>query len=447
MIQFTPTTAGEVTAQLRVSDGRGGVTTQSLALQVTQTTVNVPPAIDSTPRPNIPVGEPWIYSIAADDANSDPLSLQLLQGPSGLQLDPQLRLLSWSPAPSQLGIHNVVLQVSDGRGGTTQQAFSVEVIAQNNSTTPRIVSPPSAFRATLGEMFSYDLRAADEDGDGDGNAIEWLLLDAPHGTSLDARYGTLRWTPTLEQLGQQSFLIAARDPAGNEGLQSFSLLVSGANLGPSILSRAPSEATVDERYVYGLRAVDPENNPLTFALKSSPSGMTIDAERGVIRWTPTAAQIGTAQVTVEVRDVHGQTAEQTFGIAVAQVIRNQPPTITSRPTFRARATAEYSYQMQARDIEGDALSYQLLQAPVGMQINASSGLIQWTPTLDQVGSHLIRVVVTDTAGNQALQRFALQVRANQAPVIVSTAPTEIALGGKYGYDLQVNDAEADPLRL
>ncbi len=212
-----------------------------------------------------------------------------------------------------------------------------------------------------------------------------------------------------------------------------------------ILSRAPSEATVDERYVYGIRAVDPENNPLTFVLKSSPSGMTIDAERGVIRWTPTAAQIGTAQVTVEVRDVHGQSAEQTFGIAVTQVIRNQPPTITSRPTFRARATAEYSYQVQARDIEGDALSYQLLQAPVGMQINANSGLIQWTPTLDQVGSHLIRVVVTDTAGNQALQRFALQVRGNQAPVILSTAPTEIALGGKYGYDLQVNDAEADPL--
>ncbi len=239
VIQFTPTAAGEVTAQLRVSDGRGGVTTQSFALQVAQTTVNVPPAIDSTPRPNIPVGEPWIYSIAADDANSDPLSLQLLQGPSGLQLDPQLRLLSWSPTPSQLGIHNVVLQVSDGRGGTTQQAFSVEVIAQNNSTTPRIVSPPSAFRATLGEMFSYDLRAADDDGDGDGNAIEWLLLDAPHGTSLDARYGTLRWTPTLEQLGQQSFLIAARDPAGNEGLQSFSLLVSGANLGPSYTVASP----------------------------------------------------------------------------------------------------------------------------------------------------------------------------------------------------------------
>ncbi len=443
VIQFTPANVGAFAAQFRVSDGRGGVAMQSFTLQVSPTAVNVPPTIDSTPRTVVPLGEPWVYSIAADDVNGDPLSLQLLQAPNGLQIDPQQRLLSWAPTASQLGIHDIVLQVSDGRGGTTQQDFSVEVIAENTSTAPRIVSPPSAFRATLGEMFSYDLRAADDDGD----AVEWLLLDAPHGTSLDARYGTLRWTPTLEQLGQQSFLIAARDPAGNVGLQSFSLVVSGANLGPTILSRAPSEATVDERYVYALRAVDPENNPLVFSLKSSPSGMTIDTERGVIRWTPTAAQIGTAQVSVEVRDAHGHTAEQTFGVAVAQAIRNQPPTIFSRPTFRTRATAQYEYQVQARDVEGDALSYQILQAPAGMQINASSGHILWTPTLDQVGSHLIRVVVTDTAGNQALQRFAIQVRANQAPVIVSIAPTEIALGGKYGYDVQVDDAESDPLEF
>lgn len=178
------------------------------------------------------------------------------------------------------------------------------------------MSPPSAFRATVDEPFKYDLKAAD----GENDPVEWTLIEAPHGASLDRRYGTLRWTPTLDHLGLQRFVVSAKDPLGLEALQSFSLNVSGANLGPSILSRSPSVAVVAERYVYGIRAVDPENDALVYALKASPTGMTIDAARGIIRWTPTLGQLGTANVTVDVTDSRGNKSTQRFQINVTQVV-------------------------------------------------------------------------------------------------------------------------------
>jgi len=358
-----------------------------------------------------------------------------------MTLDANMRALSWTPTLAQLGAHSVSLNVADGRGGSIAQTFSLSVVANSENHAPSIASPPSAFRATVGEPFAYDLRAADEDGD----PVEWTLVESPHGASLDRRYGTLRWTPTLDQLGLQRFVVSAKDPIGLETLQSFSLIVSGANLAPSILSRAPSEAVAQERYVYGIRALDPENDPLTFALQSGSAGMTIDAARGVVRWTPTLGQLGTANATVEVTDTRGNKSTQSFSINVTQLVRNREPIITSRANFRARVDALYQYDVNAVDPEGNAITYSLVSAPAGMQIDVTSGLITWTPTTAQAGSHLVQVAATDTSGGRSVQRFAVLARINQAPTITSTALTSVALGGTYRYDVQVTDPESDAL--
>jgi hypothetical protein len=410
-------------------------------LQVAASAANIAPTFHSVPRLTIPAGQPWVYLISADDTNGDPITLSMPTAPSGMTLDAGQRLVRWTPSVAQIGSHPLVLNVADGRGGSTAQSVTVEAVSNSNNHEPRIVSPPSAFRATVGERFAYDLKAEDDDND----PVEWTLIDAPHGASLDRRYGTMRWTPSIDQLGLQRFVVSAKDPLGFETLQSFSLIVSGMNLGPSILSRALSEAVVNERYVYGIRAIDPENDPLTFALTSGPTGMTIDAVRGIVRWTPSLSQIGTANATVEVTDVRGNKSTQRFQINVTQVVRNQDPIITSRAVFRARVDALYQYDVNAMDPEGRSLTYSLTSSPSGMQIDTITGLVTWTPTLAQAGSHLVQVAVQDAEGGRSLQRFAILVRANQAPEILSLPITQLSVGGVYQYDVQVTDPEGDAL--
>ncbi|MFO0011239.1 MAG: putative Ig domain-containing protein [Planctomycetota bacterium] len=441
VVSWAPSIPGPTEVVIAARDPRGGRTEQRFSIQVAGSAINLPPIVRSIARSSIPAGQPWAYVVAADDPNGDPITITMLTAPPGMSLDSGMRTLLWTPTSAQVGSHPVAIRIADGRGGVTEHSFSVQVLANSIHAAPEIVSPPSASRATVGEPFRYDLRATDEDGD----PVEWRLEEAPHGASIDRRYGTLRWSPTLEQLGLQRFVVSARDPLGWEAKQSFSLIVSGVNLAPLILSRAPTEAVVDERFVYGIRAVDPENNPLTFGLVQGPAGMTIDSVRGIVRWTPAVSQLGMASVTLEVDDGRGNRSTQTFSLRVTETIRNLDPIITSRANFRARVDAMYQYDVQAVDPEGRSLTYSLISSPSGMQIDATTGLVTWTPALAQAGSHLVQVAVQDAEGGRSLQRFAILVRANQAPEILSLPITQVSVGGLYQYDVQVTDPEGDTL--
>src|SRR5205823_4313482 len=55
------------------------------------------------------------------------------------------------------------------------------------------------------------------------------------------------------------------------------------------------------------------------------------------------------------------------------------PAFTSTPLTTAAAGTAYSYAAQALDPSGESLVYLLYQAPSGMTVDASSGILSWTP--------------------------------------------------------------------
>lgn len=81
-----------------------------------------------------------------------------------------------------------------------------------------------------------------------------------------------------------------------------------------ILASIP--ASIDTQYLYQVRAVDPQDYPLTYSLTQAPAGMTIDSTTGLITWIPTAAQVGQNSVNVQVEDTHGGTGTQSFTVTV-----------------------------------------------------------------------------------------------------------------------------------
>jgi hypothetical protein len=91
-------------------------------------------------------------------------------------------------------------------------------------------------------------------------------------------------------------------------------------------------------------------------------------------------------------------------------MNNTPPTIVSSPAS-AKQGGQYTYQVQASDPDGDALSYSLEAAPSGMTIHPQTGLVQWTPAAGTRGRHQIRVVAKDPKGGFATQEFDLSLSA------------------------------------
>ncbi len=85
------------------------------------------------------------------------------------------------------------------------------------------------------------------------------------------------------------------------------------------------------------------------------------------------------------------------------------PVIASTPLTTATEGSLYNYTVTATDADEDVLTYSLDIAPAGMSINASSGLIAWTPESAQVGSQSVTARATDPGGLFATQFFTIAV--------------------------------------
>jgi Ca2+-binding RTX toxin-like protein len=70
-------------------------------------------------------------------------------------------------------------------------------------------------------------------------------------------------------------------------------------------------------------------------------------------------------------------------------------------------TTSYRYDADAIDVDGDTLTYTLLQAPSGAAIDAATGVVTWTPSAAGLYGFVIRV--EDRKGGTAEQAYTLNV--------------------------------------
>src|SRR3990172_4672152 len=150
--------------------------------------------------------------------------------------------------------------------------------------------------------------------------------------------------------------------------------------------------------------------------------MALAADTGQITWTPAIADEGTHTVVVQVDDGRGGTTQQSYVLSVIEPPANRPPVFTSIPLVAAEVNTAYGYDAQASDADGDPLTFSLASGPAGMTVDASSGLVAWTPTGDQLGTQNVVLQVSDGRGGTATQSFTIllgQQPGNTAPIIIS----------------------------
>lgn len=89
---------------------------------------------------------------------------------------------------------------------------------------------------------------------------------------------------------------------------------------PQITSTPVTMVTQNVLYSYDVEAEDPDLWDLIseFSLAVYPTGMTIDANNGLIQWTPTPAEVGDHNVTVVAADTMDANDVQSFVITVEQ---------------------------------------------------------------------------------------------------------------------------------
>jgi hypothetical protein len=104
------------------------------------------------------------------------------------------------------------------------------------------------------------------------------------------------------------------------------------------------------------------------------------------------------KVSVKVTPFDGEN----YGVPVVmnREIRNMPPVIVENKEFIFDGKA-CSYQVKASDPDEDTLQYSLEQAPGGMTIDKSTGLIKWSVPPDFKGEMDVSIIVNDGQGGIA----------------------------------------------
>jgi hypothetical protein len=131
--------------------------------------------------------------------------------------------------------------------------------------------------------------------------------------------------------------------------------------------------------------------------------MSINPVSGAITWTPTEAQgPGVYTIIVTVTDTNAAAINQkqftvTNSFMVTVNESNSPPVLQPIANQSSHYGVPLSIQAVATDVDlpTNTLTFSLDLFPSNMTINATSGLISWTPALAQLGTNTITVRVTD----------------------------------------------------
>lgn len=227
------------------------------------------------------------------------------------------------------------------------------------------------------------------------------------------------------------------------------------NRAPGITSAAVTTATEDQLYSYDVEAEDPDSSDkLGFSLNKAPLGMHIDADTGLIEWIPDNSLVGNHDVIVRVKDREekgkGRSATQSFSLTVLNV--NDPPELAAVTPAEddadhpdvATENQEYRYTIEASDPDvGDELTFALDEAPASMSINPATGVIEWTPTNDDVGENRVTVRVNDRDGLSDTLTFEVTVaNVNDPPEITSTPATSATEDQAYRYAVNATDPDS-----
>jgi len=101
---------------------------------------------------------------------------------------------------------------------------------------------------------------------------------------------------------------------------------------------------------------------------------------------------------------------------------NFPPVIISKPDTIAYMNSLYQYQVIADDNIKDTLNYSLTTAPYWLSIDSAIGLIQGTPSANDIGDTLVTIRVEDNYGSTDTQTYTLYI---SLPVGVDTRTHQI----------------------
>ncbi len=452
---------------VRASDGLGGVDMQALAVTVTNQN-EAPSIVPPGGGPmSVVVAEngTFVTSVTGSDPDgAGPLSYSVVGGADAARfaIDAVTGVLTFvAPpdfeSPNDVGtdnVYDVIVQVSDGLGGSDSQSVAVMVTNQNEA--PVIVSngggPTAAIAivengTTVSTVAAIDPDAAATLTYSIAGGADQALFTINAATGALAFVGAPDFEASTDSDGNTVYdvVVQVSDGLGGVDTQAIAVSVTNQNEAPSVTSNgagptAALSVAENSTAVTTVTGFDTDAGAtLTYSISggADASRFAINATTGVLTFTSgrnfeAPSDSGNNNVYDVVVRVSDGSLSDTQAIAVTITNVNEAPSISGGPTRAVTLAENIAAAATIGGTDPDAattLTYSITGGADAalFSINGASGALSFTgapnfeaPT-DAGGDNVYDVVVRVTDGSlSATQTLAITiVNANEAPVITS----------------------------
>jgi hypothetical protein len=311
-------------------------------------------------------------------------------------------------------------------------AFGLGLPVMPANRAPVISSGPTAAGspATPGEEMAFSVVA--EDPDGDGLTVLWHFGDGVLGSGPSVRHAYWQDATTPVANATYTVKVLVRDSWGASCSATLQVQV-GQGGSPVLLSggipdlvlggartdgnHAPvAEAqnvatTEDTAKAVTLTGSDADaGDTLSYWVLTGPAHGVLSGTAPALTYTPAADYSGTDSFTFKVSD--GKVDSSVATVSITVTAANDPPSISSfspaSPTMVTVDTTQ-AFSVDAWDPDGDELSY-TWKLDSGAD-TAGTETFNYSPSASDIGSHTIKVTISDGHGGSVSRTWAVTVLA------------------------------------
>lgn len=330
----------------------------------------------------------------------------------------------WNTSPSMQKPYNITLFFNDSYGKSgSETLFNISV---NNrpyivSFSPQNLTPALAENSTL----NFGISAFDPD-----DALlnfSWLVDNVLNGTASS----NFSYSPGFGDNGTHIINATLKDPSSNQVSAKWTVAVANLNRAPLLGGIGNMTFQKNVNSSFNITAIDLDSDILAFY--GNHSGIAISKFNNSLAaasWKPTNRDLGKNAINFSVTD--GFLADSKEIIITVNATGNAAPNITSSPKAYATLHEKYTYDADANDNDNDALEFSVKTNASGLTIDASTGVIAFTPS--SVGFFAANVTVTDFT-ETASQAFNLTVKEGSR---LKIADVDVKIDGKKSSNAENN---------
>jgi len=423
---------GPASFTYEVSDGKGGIATATVTIDVTAVN-DAPVAGDDSAT--TPEDTPVTIAVLANDSDidvGDTLSvISVTQGAIGaVAINPGDITVTYIPDPDSNGTDSFTYNVRDVQGATATATVSITITAVND---PPVAKDDSA---TTNEDTEVTIPVLANDSDIDvGDTLSVISVTQGAIGTVAFSDSTVTYTPDPNFNGSDSFTYTISDGNGSTDTAIVAITITAVNDAPVAMDDSATSLE-DISIIIDVLAndIDVDGSSLSIAsVTDPPNGTAVVNPNSTVTYTPESNFNGTDSFTYIITDGLINSNIATVNITVTPV--NDPP-VADNQSVETYGYTPIDITLTASDIENDPLTYAILNGPTNGTLSGTPPNLTYTPDYDFNGSDSFTFIANDGDKNSEPATVNITVK----EVLVATYNNPNADGNDAGTAIAINNS-------